>query len=263
MKRNQGDVVSVLGLLIICLFLLVLVSRIGWTNGVRDVLASITTPILTFVSGSQGVPHDSVAKLEEENRRLTKLLVDQEVLQKDNNALRDQFQTTTPKSTQLLPAQIIGQQTILATVSTPTVFVLDKGEKDGVKVDQAVVSKDMLVGRVKKTAGSTSIVELTTSPGFLLTGKTIKSGATGIVKGQGNGKIALENVVLSEELTVGDSVVTKGDISLSGDGTLPNLVIGKITSVEKQPSALFQKAEITPLGDFSTLSMIFIIVKNE
>jgi cell shape-determining protein MreC len=54
--------------------------------------------------------------------------------------------------------------------------------------------------------------------------------------------------------------LTKGDISLQNTGYPPDLTIGKIISVSKNPSDLFQKAEISSLIDFSNLEKVFVVV---
>jgi rod shape-determining protein MreC len=70
------------------------------------------------------------------------------------------------------------------------------------------------------------------------------------------------NVVLSEKLEKDDLVRTKGDVDERGQGFPPDLIVGKIISVNKQPSALFQSAEVKSLVDFSRLSTVFVITQN-
>ena len=69
----------------------------------------------------------------------------------------------------------------------------------------------------------------------------------------------LDNVLLTENLKNGDLVLTKGDVNLNGEGFLPGLIVGKIISVEKSPSALFQKAQVEGLVDVTKLSTVFVI----
>ncbi|HZJ18567.1 MAG TPA: rod shape-determining protein MreC, partial [Patescibacteria group bacterium] len=71
----------------------------------------------------------------------------------------------------------------------------------------------------------------------------------------------LDNVLLSENLKKGDIILTKGDIDQEENGYPPDLIIGKIISVDKSPSALFQKADVVSLVDLSKLTTVFIIVK--
>lgn len=72
----------------------------------------------------------------------------------------------------------------------------------------------------------------------------------------------LDNVLLSETLKVGDVVLTNGDIDQNGKGLPPDLIVGKITSVDKNPSALFQKADVVSFVDFSKLSTLFVQIQK-
>lgn len=193
-----------------------------------------------------------VEKLKEENAALYKKLVNQQELERENSALRDQFRTIFPVSSTLLPAKIIGAPSFIPGVNAPESFTLDKGTKDKVKVGQAVIFKDNLIGKISRVSLSLSVVELLTNKDSLLTVRTLKTNALGVVKGQGNGEMILENVLLSENLMVLDVVETLDDPG--------NLVVGKIESVDKKPSSLFQAAKIKSIIDFSKLSTVFIII---
>ena len=63
------------------------------------------------------------------------------------------------------------------------------------------------------------------------------------------------------DLQKGDLVVSKGDVS-RGVQVPPNLVIGKIISVNKQTSNLFQTAQVQSLVDVSRLERVFVWTIN-
>lgn len=177
--------------------------------------------------------------------------------QREMQALRDQFETTTIPSVRLLPARIIGFEGFLPGVSRPTRIVLDRGKADGVKTGQAVVVTGNLVGRVGKTTQSRSQVTLLTKSGWSFTGKTSKTNAQGLLVIEG-GDMLFKNVVLSDELSKKDLVVTKGDESIDGTGFPPDIVIGEIVSVDKKASALFQTARVRSFVDVVGLSTVFV-----
>jgi rod shape-determining protein MreC len=199
--------------------------------------------------------------LEEINLDLSKKLVDQKKILEDNKALRDQFTTTSINNKNLIAANIVGSPSFIPGVTMPENYILDKGEKDGIKTGQFVIYKDNLVGKIVQASKNFSKVDLLTNQNFSVTAQTVFSNATGIVKGQGGGEIILDNVVLSQSLNKDDLVATKGDLDVRGAGILPNLILGKIISVNKNPSSLFQSAKIKTQLDFIHLSTVFI-VKN-
>lgn len=209
---------------------------------------------LTFVSESQ-----QIKKLKDENLILVSKLVNQDKLQKENAALLSQFQTQDVQALSLLPAQIIGAPGFIPGVTTPSNFILDKGAKDNVKVGDSVVVKNNLVGKISKVSPYLSKVDIVTSPSVSFTAKTI-NGTIGVVKGAGGDKITLDNVLPSQNLEKNDLVLTKGSVDLDGTGIPADLVVGKIQSIEKVPTAIFQRAEVKSLINFTEQSIVFIVI---
>lgn len=260
---------SFLGIFILFLALSLLIlasSRITLLKPIDSLTKAIFSPFQSLTYGISSkltnlTTSSEIKKLSDENKALTKKIVDQKKLEADNKALRDQFQITNPRSTNLVPAQIVGAPGFLPGISVPEKIILNRGEKDGVRVGNAVIFKDNLVGRVVKTSSYLSTVLLITNSSSSFTATTLETNSSGVVKGQGGGEIILDNVLLSENLKKGDIVLTKGDIDQDTVGFPTNMIVGKITSVSKKPSDLFQKAEVTSLIDFVKLSDVFIITQ--
>ena len=177
----------------------------------------------------------------------------------DNNALRDQFNFKNSKSNNLIPATIVGAPGFIPAITEPESYTLDKGENDGIKMGDAVVYEDNLVGRIIKVTKTLSSVQLITNSSSSFTAKTLESNALGVVKGQGGGGLMLDNVVLSDSIKIGDLVLSKGDLGVLGIGLAPDLVAGEIVAVSKNPSDLFQRAKIESRLDFSKLDKVFVV----
>jgi len=56
-------------------------------------------------------------------------------------------------------------------------------------------------------------------------------------------------------------ILTKGEVGSDGIGVVPDLIIGKITSISKNETSPFQSAEVMPVIDFSKLTNVFIIAQ--
>lgn len=260
-----------LPIFLIFLFFSIIVFLISQTSlflNFQSILESSVSPLRSFTysltNKNSSFSNDlRIQKLKNDNADLIKKIVDIQILEKENNALKDQFKTTYPPSQNLLSAKIIGVPNFIPNLTMPENFIIDKGQKDGLKVGQAVVYKENLVGKVAKTASNISIVDLITNKAFSVATQTSETGALGVIKGQGSGNMILDNVLLSENLKTSDIVLTKGDIEPIGVGFLPDLVIGKIESIDKKPSALFQTASVKSFLDFSKLSTVFIVLGNE
>jgi cell shape-determining protein MreC len=199
--------------------------------------------------------NEKIKKLEDEKLKLLGQLADFEKIKKENQALSDQFHTSYPTSYNLLKAQVISASTFIPGISVPNSIIIDKGLKNNLKVGYAIVIKNNLVGAIVKVSENISQVNLVNNPTFSLTAKT-QNGAVGLVRGGEN--IILGNVLLSENIKKNESVLTKGDIDSSGIGVIPDLVIGKIISINKNPSELFQKAEVESAINFVNLTTVFV-----
>ncbi len=251
--------------LTLCLSVLILIlSTFGFLSGA----SSFFQKGVSFLGAGtyrffQGFPLVSQSKnskkLGEENQNLAKKIIDQQKLERENAALLDQFQTASPKSYGLLPSNVVGAPGFIPGLSVPFNLIIDKGSKDNVKVGMGVVVGNNLVGKIVQTSFFLSKVSLVTDPSLSLSSKTT-SNAAGVIKGVEGGKMVLDNVILSESLKNGDFVLTNGDINLDGVGLPPDIIIGKIISIEKNPSALFQKAKVESLLNFTKLSKVFVVM---
>ena len=88
----------------------------------------------------------------------------------------------------------------------------------------------------------------------------METNASGVIKGEGGDGMILDEVLLSDSLKKDDLVLTKGNQDLSGVGFPPGLAVGKIASISKNASDLFQKAEVKSSLDFTKLDKVFIVV---
>jgi rod shape-determining protein MreC len=239
-------------------------SKAGFLKPIDGLLKGIFAPFqaITYGTFSKITSFGSNAQmqtLKAQNLALTKKLIDQNTLIQDNKALRDQFQTQNPRSLSLMEADVIGAPGFIPGISVPEILILDRGENDGIKIGEAVVYQDNLVGKVVKTSLFLSEVMLITNSSSSFTAKTLSMQSQGVVKGQGAGEMILDNVVLSDSLEKQDTVLTKGDVNGEGTGFPPDLVVGKITSISKSPSDLFQKAAVKSKIDFTKMDKVFVI----
>ena len=222
----------------------------------------VTSPLqkiarTSVVSVSSVDTNKTIRSMQDENKKLIAALVNQKETEKENQALKDQFATTTIEAKKLLPATIIGSRTANAAISEPTEIVLDKGKGQGVSEGEAVVYKDMVIGQIVTVSQNRSVVRLPISNDANIPAKTTETNALGILKGQGDSML-FDNVLLSDSLKVKDIVVTKGDMNERGKGYPPGLIIGKVVAVHKKASALFQTAEIEPVLSINKLTTVFI-----
>lgn len=264
MKKKSGFFPTFVFFLFLTIIILGL-SRSPFFTDIRSVLEKITFPFQNisfslFKNSSTAFKDQQLEKLKSENRDLIKELAGKKEIEKENNALKDQFKTTFPASQNLLPAKIIGFASFIPGITKPENLIIDKGKKSNLKQGQSVIFKNNLVGKIIEVSPNFSLVALLTNKSFSITAKTTEAEALGIIKGQGDGEMIFDNVLLTEKLKVPDLVLTKGDIDSKGIGNMPDLVIGKLTSIDKKSSELFQKASVKSLLDFTKLDLVFVVM---
>lgn len=231
-------------------------SITGITESVLLPLQQVALTPLLFIATKT---HAGVT-VEDENIRLKKEIINLKEKNKELQNLQNQFKNTPVVSSQLIPAQIVGMRGFIPGVSTPLEIHLNKGRQQGVKKGMAVISEDKVVGKVVNVSERVSQVRLITSPESIVAANTLEHDALGLIKGQGAKTLILQNVVLADKLSIGDTVITGGDIDTNGLGFPPGLILGKITSIAKTPSALFQAAEVENSVDVTRLSTVFIVL---
>lgn len=199
---------------------------------------------------------EEIEKLKEENANSIKKLAEFERVKRDNEALRSQFETGETRTFRLLPAHVIG---FLGKFSDPTILIIDKGSKDGLAKDMAVIVKTNLVGKIGKVSPSYSQVILTVSEEFSTLGKTGEALVPGVVEGEGD-FILFDKVLVTENIPTGDLLLTKGEINERGYGIPPDLIIGKIASVNKNERLPFQTAKAENIINNSKLETVFVVL---
>lgn len=240
-----------LGIVLLIIFL----GWFGFLKGLQDTIAVSFFSLDNVFSSKQS--SSELDTLKKEIVVLQTQLAKDQIAMNDNTALRDQFHSTVLPSTFLLPGRIVGKSGL----ASQDFFIVDKGEKNSVGAGMVVVYQDNLVGQIAQTTNYFAKVDTVTNPDISFSAQDLTSHALGVIRGKGNGQILLDNVLLSDTIKNGDLVVTTGNQDIHGKGYPPNLVVGKIVSIEKNPSALFQTAQIQSFLSFSSLYMVFIKVQ--
>lgn len=260
MQKRQRIVFVFVVSAVICL-LAILLAKTVVGSGISSAIQFVFSPLQkTALHTSQNVKplseldkaKQQIAQLQAENAKL-------QVIAQDNKALRDQFQTTNPAQQNVIPAEIVGMPQFIPGVSSPEGFIITA--TNGMKIAMPIVYKNILLGEITAIKGNYAKVSLVSTDAISFTAKTAQTDAVGIVKGQGNGQILFDNVLLSDSLKIGDTIVTTGETTFEGQGIPPGLIVGKITSIDKNPSSLFQKASIQMLVDITKLSTVFALTQ--
>src|ERR1700734_2680629 len=127
--------------------------------------------------------------------------------------------------TSTVAAQVIGT----SGSDLSRVIYIDKGSKDGLKVDQAVITPDGIVGKVRdvfpnNTSQVLLINDQTSGAGVLLASTRLRA----ILRGSPTGQIVINNLTPDSRIKAGEQVLTSG-----GDLVYPRgLPVGTIESIK-------------------------------
>jgi rod shape-determining protein MreC len=144
--------------------------------------------------------------------------------------------------------------------------VIDAGKTSGIRVYDAVVTNDGLVGRVTKVTRDAAKIALLTDKESAVTAKDYETGAIGTVRhSQGAEDVLfLDRVPKSKTIEEDDLIVTAG----LQQGNLPSfypkgIPIGYVTKVGQTEIDSFQNVQILPLVDFSSLDVVIVLVSDK
>lgn len=152
-------------------------------------------------------------------------------------------------------AQVIGSS---GSEQSRSVY-LDKGSRDGIKPDMAVITADGIVGKVLRgvqdhVASVLLIDDQTSGVGAILE----KSRLQGVLRGTAVGEVVLEKVMTDESVQPGERVLTSG-----GDRIFPKgLLVGIVTRVSPGPE-LFLNIRVKPAADLGRLEEVLVITQQQ
>ena len=120
-----------------------------------------------------------------------------------------------------------------------------------------VVVPEGVVGQVVDVSVGYSKVLLLIDPNSAIDALCQRTRARGIIKGGSNKKCAFEYVLRKNDVRVGDVILSSGL-----DGVYPKGIrIGRVSSVVKRNSGIFQTVEVEPYVNFDKLEEVLVVTQ--
>jgi rod shape-determining protein MreC len=185
----------------------------------------------------------------------------------ENAELRGLLGLTRSLEMELLPVRITSRD--------PSNFTwevgIDAGTDDGVRVGMPVVAAadggGALAGSVVAAGSDSATVRLVVDPRASVVAIDQRTRALGLVKGQLGGQLVMVQLRATDEVAVGDTVVSAGLTLTAPDGTgierspyPKGLLIGTIQALELDPDALTQTAFVGAAVDFPAVERLLVVV---
>ena len=132
---------------------------------------------------------------------------------------------------------------------------IDKGTRDGLRPDMAVLAPAGVVGRIVVPSARAANIQLLIDRNAAAGAIIERSRAQGLVVGGGDEHLRMENVSEAADIVVGDRVLTSGIEGIYPKG----FVIGRIETVEKNGPA-YKRIVVRTAVDFTSLEEVLVVL---
>lgn len=184
-----------------------------------------------------------------------------QILEEENNRLKEVLQFSQGMEFQNIPAKIIGKdpQNYHSTIT------INKGSLAGVEKNMPVVAmqngRQGLVGKIAGTGLNASTVQPLYDPSAFVGARLLNSHYEGLVNGSGEESVTMRYVkrYARSNIRYGDIVVTSGMKSLYPSG----IFIGAVKAIHARDYDTSLELELDPVIDFSRLEYVFVLKAEE
>jgi len=175
-----------------------------------------------------------------------------EELAKENKRLKKLLQFGKKQVKRPILAQIVGWNSS----SDFKVLRINKGLKDGIRLQSAVVTSKGLVGYIYRLTDHFADVLTILDPNNKVDAIVSRSRSHGILEGYEQGKIFMKYVSNIEPVILNDLVLTSGLGNMYPKG----IRIGRISKIERENYSITQHIEISPSVDFGNLEEVIVLI---
>lgn len=157
-----------------------------------------------------------------------------------------------PPGFRIVPTEIIG----VYGSGIPNTVLINLGERHGVRINQAVITRVGVAGRVARVLPDYSVVYLLTEPRCRVAVRIQRSREQGIIHYGLRQGMYLDNVPRIGDVVVGDTVITSGLGGIFPEG----LVVGEITAVASPERGFFLDIAVRSAVNFNGLDELYVLV---
>ncbi|MDL2280770.1 rod shape-determining protein MreC [Selenomonadales bacterium OttesenSCG-928-I06] len=197
--------------------------------------------------------------LREENNELRKQLLNSNEIAAENNRLNKMLDYQNQNQQhELVISRIIGRDP----GSWTNIIIINRGTKDGITKNMAVINQSGLIGNVINAYPNCSKVQLITDPrsavGALV--QREESRVAGILEGNSStpSNPHMVNLANDADIIVGDKIITSGFGGIYPKG----LLIGEVTEIINDEIGFLKNAKIAPAVNLNKLEEVFVIKKT-
>ncbi|MCE5212472.1 MAG: rod shape-determining protein MreC [Deltaproteobacteria bacterium] len=230
----------------------------------EKIVLETASPVQKVLSGSIKGVRDAwmrylfLVGLQEENKNLKKkinelnaVIVSYQESYQEAQRLKKLQYIADNSNYRFITARVIGREQ--AAISRTV--MINKGSADGLKNGMPVVASPGLIGRLVDVSWHVSRVLLFIDENSNVDAIVQRNRTQGIISGAGSRGMILKYVSKTQDVQVGDIVVSSGMGGVFPKGWL----IGQVIHIDRQDGGLFLKIYVAPFTDFSKLEEVMIL----
>lgn len=214
----------------------------------------VTRPLRSLGSwfSNLGVSRTEVALLRKQNSELRTLNAALEEARQENERLRALVKFVGTRDLESLGARVTGR----APNSWQGVITIDRGTADGVEAGMPVIGDAGLLGQTIAVTAHSAKVRLITDQRSGVAAVVQSSRVEGVARGSIDRQLTLDFVSREATIRAGDVVLTSGIGGVYPKG----LIIGEVTSVNRQANALSPTVVIRPSARLADIEEVLVLV---
>jgi rod shape-determining protein MreC len=196
--------------------------------------------------------------LEEENRRLKKQnerLAGQLIQYQEGHREALRLRQLLNIKEQLHAAPVIAEVIDHERSSVFKSILINRGTAHGLNVGLPVLNDQGIVGRITECAWHVCRAMLIVDRNSNVSALLQEGRAQGVLQGDGAAGCRLKYIPKTEEVSVGDAVISSGMGGIFPKGVL----LGVVAAVDKREGAFFQRIDVQPSVDFGKLEEVLVL----
>lgn len=260
------------GLSVFCI-LLIAVTSINSSflaplrTGVGYVLVPLQSGVNAVGTGLYNNIRDysSMKEAQAENARLQERIGE---LMEENNRLQEEgYELERLRELYLLDKDYLQYEKVAARVIAKDsgnwfqVFRIDKGSKDGIKVNMNVMAGGGLIGIITDVGANYATVRAIIDDSSNVSAMSMRTGDTCNISGNltlyQEGRLGIDHIRKTDDIQDGDKIVT----SNISDVFLPGILIGYATDITIDSNNVTKSGYIVPVAEFDNLQEVLIITQ--